>query len=333
MTSYRTTDTIDAIRTAVAAHADDLGGVFRREHLVAWGIDPILVMVMVRRRHWVRLRHGVYCDRQRLEAANSRDRHLLDAAAAIWALRGDARAFGPTAAVVHGLPLPDDAPTRISLVRARDTDPRGAYHRLNSTDGLLPVVTRRATLTDSDVTAIGGIQVVSRALAAFSAGAECSLERAICLLDAAAWQEERVIIECAEYLDQWPRLRGIGVLRRAVPLMRTGAQSPLESISRVRLVNRGLPEPQLQMPFHDRAGLIGYTDMTWRDWKVIGECDGLAKYQSRDDLVAEKRREDRLRALGFTVVRWTWDDIVSRPGEVAARIRAAARLGTTGLAG
>jgi hypothetical protein len=113
-----------------------------------------------------------------------------------------------------------------------------------------------------------------------------------------------------------------------LPLVRSGAQTPLESISRLRLVNAGLPEPMLQYPLYDREGLIGYADMGWPELGVIGECDGLMKYQSGEVLIQEKRREDRIRALGFIVVRWTWDDIIRYSQEVAAQIWRASRLAT-----
>jgi len=132
----------------------------------------------------------------------------------------------------------------------------------------------------------------------------------------------------AAIADDWPRLRGIGVVRSMLPLVRSGAQTPLESISRLRLVNAGLPEPMLQYPLYDREGLIGYADMGWPELGVIGECDGLMKYQSGEVLIQEKRREDRIRALGFIVVRWTWDDIIRYSQEVAAQIWRASRLAT-----
>jgi very-short-patch-repair endonuclease len=52
------------------------------------------------------------------------------------------------------------------------------------------------------------------------------------------------------------------------------------------------------------------------------------KYQSGEVLIQEKRREDRIRALGFIVVRWTWDDIIRHSQEVAAQIWRASRLAT-----
>ncbi len=68
--------------------------------------------------------------------------------------------------------------------------------------------------------------------------------------------------------------------------------------------------------------------MGWPELGVIGECDGLLKYSGSDALIQEKIREDRIRALGFIVVRWTWNDIIRHPGDVAAQIWRASRLAT-----
>jgi very-short-patch-repair endonuclease len=59
------------------------------------------------------------------------------------------------------------------------------------------------------------------------------------------------------------------------------------------------------------------------DGCVIGEADGRGKYTGPQDLWAEKRREDALRALGFEVVRWGWDDMWLHPYAVAGQIAAA----------
>lgn len=115
-------------------------------------------------------------------------------------------------------------------------------------------------------------------------------------------------------------------MRSVLPLARTGSQTPLESISRYRLVRHGIDEPELQVPLHDHDGLIGFADMAWLKLGVIGEADGLAKYESRDDYSREKVREDRIRALGFIVVRWTWDQIIRDTPSVVARIRHAASI-------
>ena len=43
--------------------------------------------------------------------------------------------------------------------------------------------------------------------------------------------------------------------------------------------------------------------------RVLVEFDGRLKYSDRDSLFAEKQREDRIRSLGFEVVRITWSDL------------------------
>ena len=67
--------------------------------------------------------------------------------------------------------------------------------------------------------------------------------------------------------------------------------------------------------------------------RVVVEFDGLVKYEGADGraaLAAEKRREDRLRALGYEVVRLTWADL-DHPARVDAMLRrAAARAAARG---
>ncbi|WP_144629041.1 type IV toxin-antitoxin system AbiEi family antitoxin domain-containing protein [Arthrobacter woluwensis] len=106
---------------------------------------------------------------------------------------------------------------------------------------------------------------------------------------------------------------------------------PGESLSRVAMYDQGFPQPELQSVFRDRSGLIGYTDFYWRTWNLVGEFDGDAKYVKPEYLkgrtvsqvvMAEKTREDRLRRLGLTVVRWTWADVV-QPERLATLLRSA----------
>jgi hypothetical protein len=94
------------------------------------------------------------------------------------------------------------------------------------------------------------------------------------------------------------------------------AESPLESISRAGIHLAGLPAPELQLPFRDARGLIGYTDFAWPEAGVVGEADGDVKYldpafrsgrTAEQVVLDEKIREDRLRGIGLRVVRWRWE--------------------------
>jgi very-short-patch-repair endonuclease len=70
-------------------------------------------------------------------------------------------------------------------------------------------------------------------------------------------------------------------------------------------------------------------DFLFRQERVVVEFDGAVKYGGAAQsgqlaLVAEKRREDAIRRLGYVVVRLTWADL-RNPERVGALVRAAFR--------
>jgi len=73
-----------------------------------------------------------------------------------------------------------------------------------------------------------------------------------------------------------------------------------------------------------RGNFVARVDFLVDGSMVVVEFDGKVKYASGDPEVLwhEKRREDRLRALGYVVVRVTWAQL-ERPGAVVAAVRSA----------
>ena len=110
------------------------------------------------------------------------------------------------------------------------------------------------------------------------------------------------------------------------------AESVLESISRVAFRDHRLPAPELQEWVGGDTGVIGRADFLWRRYATIGEADGAVKYASPGRAVSQLRRDASLRAAGFEVVHFTWDEIVRVPGQVAASIRAAFSRGVAARA-
>lgn len=104
------------------------------------------------------------------------------------------------------------------------------------------------------------------------------------------------------------------VLTVADPL----SESAGESLSRAIMIEHGFKLPALQTLISDNRGFIGRPDFDWEEQKTFGEFDGYEKYSSQKYLrgrtpaqvvVAEKLREDRLRAKGYNVIRWIWADL------------------------
>ena len=301
--------------------------VWRRDDLLRAGVADAIQAAMLRRGLMVRLRHGIYVAAPVLAQADARARHRIDLAAAIAGCSEPAWAAGPSAALLRGLPMPSDVPTHLHLLRGGRQDLRSltqpSKHRLTipptSTLSLLDAAAQAGT-------DVGGIPCVGYPAAAVTAASFVPRPWQVALFDSALWDGRTMVEELEAAIERWRHLGGSRDLHEALGLARPGAQTVLETLSRLALMAEGLPEPELQVEFRDDEGLIGRVDMWWPGLGVIGEADGLLKYGSGDDVVREKAREDRLRALGVMVVRWTWREIMASPDVVARRLRAAARL-------
>lgn len=79
-----------------------------------------------------------------------------------------------------------------------------------------------------------------------------------------------------------------------------------------------IPAPVLQLDVYDGGGrFIGRSDFGWKEAGLLGEFDGRVKYgkllrpgeDPTDVVIREKQREDRLRRVGWDVVRFMQDDL------------------------
>lgn len=322
---------LTAVRTLALDRSLAQLGIVRRCELLAWGVTDSDIRSLLRRGIWTPIRFGVYADAERLAAATPSTRLVMHTVGALLGSVEPAIAFGPSAAALHTLSLPRNLDSVPWLLRPTATDTR-SLHRDNarriSRPDLRVVTHDLSRITTVEINEIPSVDTLH---AAVSSAALTHLEWSVAILDSALWHRPDLEPHVTTVVEEWPFLKGIGQVRKAARLARSGAQTPLESISRVALMRLHLPEPQLQVPFHDEEGLIGYADMYWDEFTVIGESDGAAKYETREDLIGEKRREDRLRRCGFTVVRWMWSDIMNAPERVAAEIRAAGTRSRRGV--
>jgi len=83
----------------------------------------------------------------------------------------------------------------------------------------------------------------------------------------------------------------------------------------------GLPVPEVN-------AVIGgmEVDALWRDQRVIVELDGQGNHGTPAQIARDHDRDLRLRALGFTVLRYSWEQLKRRPDLVAADLRRALGL-------
>jgi Protein of unknown function (DUF559) len=122
---------------------------------------------------------------------------------------------------------------------------------------------------------------------------------------------------------RYPRARWRRRVPGVIDLSDPRAESPMETRSRLVLVLRGLPRPELQYTVYDELGeFIARLDMAYPRLKLAMEYDGrghLTAWQQQ----ADARRFNKLDACGWSVLRFTSPDVLRTPDAMAAQVREA----------
>lgn len=212
-------------------------------------------------------------------------------------LKADAVISHVSAAVLHGLPVWASDLTSVHVTRPRSAGggKRRRWLRLHS-----------QPLAPAELTEVAGIPATSLGRTVFDLARLYPLDRAVSAGDRAValGMATELLTEMLERGSHWA---GIRQARRVLDFIDGRAESPGESISRIRTDQFGLPAPQLQLPVRLRDGSMAYGDFGWPELRTIGEFDGRVKYQAllrpgesiSDVVIREKRREDLLRELGW----------------------------------
>ena len=276
-------------------------------------------------RGWTRVRRGQYVDATTANQLDVEQRHLVAARAAAAHSHPEAVVSHVSAALAHGLPVWGVPLNRVHLTRNRRTGARRSRQ----------VVLHSAALDPAEVVVLDGLRVTTVARTVVDLARSVPVESAVVVGDAALRSGAVTRADLERQLARTATRRASPAARRVVERLDGRSESPGESRSRVAMVHRGLPDPELQARvLDDRGDFVGRVDFLFAQLGVIGEFDGRVKYGSAaaDEVFAEKVREDRLRALGWLVVRWTWADLDAARWleriEEASGIAAPVRLGS-----
>lgn len=291
--------------------------------LLARGYTPDEIARETRRGGLVRLRRGAFLLPDEV-AADPVEHHRLLIGATVPLLAPGAVLSHRSAAVLHGLPVWQDALDHVEVTRTSGSGNRRGHVHVHV-----------APLGAGEVVEVAGVTVTSPARTVVDLGRSVPLAQAVAAGDAAL-RSGLPPRELAAVLELAAGRRGVGAARRAVALLDPRSESAGESTSRVVLVDLGLAPSDLQHDVQDAAGrLVGRADFAWEQQRTLGEFDGRVKYGAllrpgeriEDAVWREKRREDALRDLGWQVVRWTWADLMQPQVLTGRLLRAFARGG------
>jgi hypothetical protein len=127
--------------------------------------------------------------------------------------------------------------------------------------------------------------------------------------------------ELRRALTDMPSTRGILAARRTAALVRSGSESPMESLLRWSIVADGLPEPAVNGRVLDEGGWLARVDLSYPDRLIAIEYQGDQHRSDKRQWRRDIGRTRTLQAAGWLVIFASADDI-ARPHGVLASIRA-----------
>lgn len=254
----------------------------------------------------LRIHHGVYAPSKAWGELTETSRYMYRVIGAVAQSRTTQVVSHISAAVLWGAPVVGPMPQLVHVLCSVAAGTRTEHGmRKHATPRPDLHLERRGELVMSGVARMA-VEVAS----------DCAFTTAVGVIDWVLGSRRATRDELLACLDELEIRRGRTRAERAIRFADGAAGSAGESLSRVRMHESGVPAPVLQQRFEDADGFIGFVDFWWPEFDLIGEFDGVSKYVREefrggrsiaDVVVAEKRREDRLRAAGPRVIRWGWD--------------------------
>lgn len=249
-----------------------------------------------------RVHLGAYVGSDHWEELDPAGRRQVQVRAAVAAARSPVLVSHTSAAVLWGLPVVGAPDERVHLTFVGDSGgmSRGA-------------ICRHVVAVPPAEEVVDGMRLTSVARTVADLGRTCGFLTGVVAGDAALRRGLVSLGQIRAEVAAADRGRGVRAARDVAAFVDGRSESPGESLSRVRIRELGLAPPTLQHVVTDARGFVGRVDFWWDEYGVIGEFDGRSKYgldadtsTAADRLWKEKVREDRLRATGAAVARWTW---------------------------
>jgi Protein of unknown function (DUF559) len=271
----------------------------------------------------VKIRYGVYATVAEVTAAaaDPARAHALLVAGAIERVGGGV-ASHQSAAVLHGLSLLTKPPDGTVILTVPPGRRPGSYGRAR-------VIRHSAELPGKQVTELFGLAVTTAGRTVVDIARTSSFMEGVVVADSAIHHLQTSKAGLAAVLSSCSGWPGIGRAREVADFASGLAESVFESCARVVFHEHGLPRPELQVLLSGGdGGVIARADFYWARYRVVGESDGLLKYEDSRAAIAELKRDRLLREAGFEVVHFTWQELFGQPERVIDRLRTAFARGS-----
>lgn len=149
--------------------------------------------------------------------------------------------------------------------------------------------------------------------------------RALATLDAALRSGTCDRDELRRVLTRHSGRRGVVAARELLELASPLAESPMESETRLVMIDGGLPPPALQYEVVDLQGRLWRLDFAGPRCQVAAEYDGVDWHSGPEAFARDRRRSAALQELGWAIVPIVAEDVRYRSRELVHRLEAQLR--------
>lgn len=156
------------------------------------------------------------------------------------------------------------------------------------------VVSGERTVISSDLMEVRGIRATTPLRTALDLGRLLRRDQALAALDAMLRVGGFTLDQLLAEIERFKGFRGVRQLRALAPLADGRAQSPGESILRLRWYDAGLPRPQLQIEVILDARTVFYLDIGLEELLFAAEYDGERFHSAEADVEYDGTRRNRL---------------------------------------
>lgn len=181
-------------------------------------------------------------------------------------------------------------------------------------------------LTERDINEIEGIPCTRPVRTFLDLGVVLSTDELETVLNDGIRRNLLSVSAIGRRLEELGPLRpGTRVVQAVVSRHRTGRRAP-ESVLETRFLqlvrSAELPEPVPQFEIGLGGGAAARVDFAYPERRVAIELDGAAYHSGEVAERRDRRRDNRLGAMGWRVLRFGWNDVTRSPDYVLGMMRA-----------
>jgi very-short-patch-repair endonuclease len=296
--------------STVARLASDQAGCVARQQALDAGISRRMISGRLARGLWVKRHPGVYA------MAAVPGSWFQEIWAAVLAVGGEVVVSHDTALLLAD--VVDD-----SHVRRRPIVLTTTHGRHPRVDGA--VVHQIDDVRPGHVERIHGLTVTTAPRAVVDVAAATGERELRRLVDGLLVGKQTTRTAIASVLHDVARNGKPGVTRLGRILDELGdgyvpPESELERLLLSALATAGLPAPRRQIPLPGNGPVRGLVDAGYEDVRLLLEADGRRWHTRQEDFVDDRAREAQAARGGWQTLRFTWEQLVSDPAEVAATV-------------